>query len=648
MHWTFWVSALIPLAVAAPFNHTIQISVKDATDSQAVNVYLDYPRTTLKDHVFVYSDCNTLNLTDAHHTIAHIPGGDFGGDHTRLVWVVPEDAKNHGCIFAWEQNSVMIGQSQPLTFGEILKTTLFKRDRIMMSNESGIDAEGPWFNGVDTIKIKEIGAVDVKAAKSKSIGIIGGGISGMMTYYLLHSVGFKNLEISESTDRVGGRIWTEYFEEPESKYQYQEMGAMRIPITATFPLGNESLTLNFTSHQIVFQLAEALNKINGYDKSLNIDWIPFLQNSDNALSLIGNKRNTDGSIPTVGDVAKNSSLGASALHTPNLDSLTAKLNALMYNPEDMKLIASNIYEAHKKFLNVGLNGGGDEWSQTGYVHNALGYDLNTTDLAGELVTLAAPFWVSLYDNLFFSSKEWKTIDKGMSRLPNAFKPLIGKDLKYNRKIQEVHYLEEDKKVQVSWKNHYADRHFQTATYDYTFVAVPFTVVRKWKLPEFSHTLSNAISRLGYQSACKMALQFKSRFWEHLERPIFGSCNTVTDIPGMGNICYPGYNVNSSGPAVMLTSYNNDDYGERWVSTPEKEHAQHVLDGIFQLHGEIAYEQYTGNFKRVCWLEEESNAGGSWALPTVGQHQLYIPSYFKTENNFPRLWNRLFVEQFNFC
>jgi monoamine oxidase len=70
----------------------------------------------------------------------------------------------------------------------------------------------------------------------------------------------------------------------------------------------------------------------------------------------------------------------------------------------------------------------------------------------------------------------------MSRLPNAFKPLIGRDLKYKRKIQKVHYLEEDKKVQVSWKNHYTDRQFQTATYDYTFVAVPFTVVRKWKLP----------------------------------------------------------------------------------------------------------------------------------------------------------------------
>jgi hypothetical protein len=167
MHWTIWVSTLIPLAVAIPLHHAIQISVKDATDSQAVNVYLDYPRTTLRDHVFVYSNCNALNLTDAHHTIAHIPGGEFGGDHTRLVWVVPEDATNNGCISAWEQNTVLIGQSQPLALGEILKITLFKRDRIMMTNESGIDAEGPWFNGVDTLKSKEIGVVDVKAAKSK-------------------------------------------------------------------------------------------------------------------------------------------------------------------------------------------------------------------------------------------------------------------------------------------------------------------------------------------------------------------------------------------------------------------------------------------------------------------------------------------------
>lgn len=130
------------------------------------------------------------------------------------------------------------------------------------------------------------------------------------------------------------------------------MGAMRIPITATFPLGNETLTLNFTSHQIVFQLAETLNELNKHDESLAVDWIPFLQNSDNALSLIGNKRNPDGSIPTAGDVAKNSSLGAASLQTPELNKLMEQIGKIMYDPPTMNLIASNLYEAHKKFLGM--------------------------------------------------------------------------------------------------------------------------------------------------------------------------------------------------------------------------------------------------------------------------------------------------------
>lgn len=37
------------------------------------------------------------------------------------------------------------------------------------------------------------------------------------------------------------------------------------------------------------------------------------------------------------------------------------------------------------------------------------------------------------------------------------------------------------------------------------------------------------------------------------------------------------------------------------------------------------------FDRQCWLLDE-NAAASWAAPGVGQHELYIPSYFETENN----------------
>ncbi|KAJ5536161.1 hypothetical protein N7513_009347 [Penicillium frequentans] len=629
--WVWLATAFVCMVLGASSPQDIEISVKDTTTSNIANIHLKYPKTNFGEHVFTYGDCDAGDFKDQ-HTIANVPSGTYSGDDIRLVWVVPDTVHYHGCVSAWEQNR-LIGRSEPLNLSKTLHAKIARRDHVPMTNDSGIDAEGPWFNGVALLQNKEIGVLDVKKAKSKSIGILGAGISGLMTYLLLHSVGFTTLEISESTDRVGGRIRTEYFDLPDSKYQYQELGAMRIPMTATFPMGNETLTLNFTNHQMVFQLSEVLNKLNKHNETLKIDWIPFIYNSDNALSLSKNKRNPDGSIPTVGDVAKNSSIGASTLPTPRLDDLRSKLDKIMLDPTMMKLIASNIYEAHKKFLDIGLDGkGGDDWSQADYIHNVLGYDLNTTDLANKLLPDSTPFWGHMTDILFFSSKEWKTIDKGMIRLPNAFKPLIQDDLKYHRKIQKVEYLGSENKVQVSWKNHYTDRQFQNATYDYAFVSVPFTVIRKWELPEFSPTLAHAISNLGYGSACKVALEFKSRFWEHLDRPIFGSCNTQTDVPGIGSVCYPSFNINGTGPAVVLASYNQDDYGKRWVSTSKEEHAQYVLDSFARLHGEIVYEQYTGNFKRLCWLEEESNAGGSWVDAGVGQHKLYMPSYFNTENN----------------
>ncbi|KAJ5388544.1 hypothetical protein N7509_011085 [Penicillium cosmopolitanum] len=633
MLWILAGFSILPVTLAAALSGNIEISVNDVTAPNIVNVHLIYHEPDFKKHSFTYGSCDIASPVNSLHRVATIPSGPSSGHDSRLVWVVPDNVSPGGCIAAWDMEGARIGQSEPLSLDSILQDSFTKRDRIPMTNESGIDAEGPWFNGVTLLKSKDFGAVDAKKIKEKSIGILGAGISGLMTHFLLQSVGFQNIEISESTGRVGGRIRTEYFELPESNYQYQEMGAMRIPLTAPIPLGNETLTLNFTTHRIVFQLSETLNELNKQHESFKVDWIPFIQNSDNALSLNGKKRNPDGSIPTIGDVSKNSSLGASTIHTAVLEKLNAELGKIMYDPSMMKLIASNVYEAHKKFLDVGLNGrGGDQWSQVAYLHNLLGFDLNTTEIAGDLSNVDAPFWVNLYDNLFFSSTEWKTVDKGMSRLPNAFKPLVGDDLKYHRKIQKIEYLEDEKKVQVSWKKNYTDRGFQNAKYDYTFVAVPFTVVRKWELPDLSTTLSHAVASLGYTSACKVALEFKTRFWEHLSRPIFGSCNTKTDIPGIGNVCYPGFNMNSSGPAVILGSYNLDDYGERWVSTPEKEHAQYVLDAFAQLHGDIVYEQYTGNFKRLCWLEEESNAGGSWAFPSLGQHQLFIPSYFNTEKN----------------
>jgi hypothetical protein len=46
---------------------------------------------------------------------------------------------------------------------------LSKRASIPMTNVSGIDAQGPWFDGVEVLKEKEIGSVSVAEAKAKSM-----------------------------------------------------------------------------------------------------------------------------------------------------------------------------------------------------------------------------------------------------------------------------------------------------------------------------------------------------------------------------------------------------------------------------------------------------------------------------------------------
>lgn len=59
--------------------------------------------------------------------------------------------------------------------------------------------------------------------------------------------------------------------------------------------------------------------------------------------------------------------------------------------------------------------------------------------------------------------------------------------------------------------------------------------------------------------------------------------------------------------------------------------QYVVDAMVEIHGEVAREQYTGKYSRKCW-DLDPNQSGAWAQPTIGQQKLYLPAYYKTENN----------------
>lgn len=378
-----------------------------------------------------------------------------------------------------------------------------------------------------------------------------------------------------------------------------------------------------------------MNEINGHDANWSVDFIPWYQSNGNGLYYYNGIKLANGLPPTVDQVANNASLSVPTVYDASTQELQDKVDSVTSSEDVYAKLATNMFEAHREFLDngLGLDGlPGDQWSEFAYMVNYLDANLNDTDVVSGGAG-SESFWGDWYEGLYFSAATWKTIDGGLSRLPTSFHPLIDNSTIMGRKIERVQYDAETEQVTLQWRHNYTETAFQDSTYDFAVVAVPFSVIKHWRLPaDLGLTITNAISNMEYTAACKVALEFETRFWEHYANPICGSCSTSTDIPGIGSICYPSYNINGTGPASMLASYiSGGQWGGRWASASEEEHVEYVLQAMTEIHGDVIREQFTGNYNRRCWILDPLESA-SWASPTIGQHQLYLPEYFKTHNN----------------
>ncbi|RPA95378.1 hypothetical protein L873DRAFT_1745322 [Choiromyces venosus 120613-1] len=632
------IPIFLPLLFIVAATHStastpITLTTKTDLNTRIANIHITIsllPPNPLSIH---YGPCDPSSTHDYHHhhTIAKSinPRTTTTDTPFRIVWIIPKHAPYTGCLSAVDEiTGEVLGKSEEMLLKQKRKRSVGP-EKVKMDKSSGINTSGPWFDGIKYLEGKDVGVVDVRAAKEKRIGIVGAGMAGLLSSLILHSQGFRNFEILESSNRIGGRIRTVYLNGGPDDYQYQEMGPMRFPEKVRYAGTNETVTIK--DHQIVFQVAEKMNQINKNDPNFKVNFIPWIQSHPNNLVYYNGVRDSEGNIPTVAEIAANATLapGANQEVSPGLAEVSKRIAEIFQTPEKIRGIAENIYRAHKQFIDEGW----DNWSEFAFIRQHLGADLNVTDLSIDSRGLGSgdvSFWYLLYESLYFGATEWKTIDKGLETLPRSFIPFLGDKVKYGRKVVRLDYLEKEEKVRVSWKKTGSDKDYGSADYDYLLVAAPFTQVRKWRLPQFSSVMLRAIRRLSYDSACKVALLFKTRFWEASSRPNFGGC-TSTDIPLIMAFCYPSYQLNRTGPAVLLASYNYGDSATRSISMSETEHVNYALDAMAEIHGPTIYEQYAGKFARLCWLEDE-HTSGAWTEPTVGQHELYLPEYFKMQLN----------------
>ncbi|KAL3965249.1 hypothetical protein ACCO45_002253 [Purpureocillium lilacinum] len=316
------------------------------------------------------------------------------------------------------------------------------------------------------------------------------------------------------------------------------------------------------------------------------------------------------------------------------------MNHILKDEKTLRAIQKDIWRAHKRAMDDGL----DDWSEQAMMRNVFKASENVTD-AIWTATDYDVFWDEMVHNSNLAQDggadslgetEWKCVDGGFNRLSDAFLPHVSNRLTLNRKVTKLEAVSAatgGTKTRLSWyAGSGANRTSHSKEYDYTVMAVPFTMTRFMDLPDFSSVLGRAISEAGlrFKSACKVSLLFRERFWEHGERPILGGYSMPESL-AVGALYYPVYGLNETGRPGLITHYRGGDWSDRFVSMTDAQHAELVLDAIANLHGDSVRELYTGDYARLCWLQDEHTAT-SWCRPDVEQHKLYIPAYHRTEHN----------------
>lgn len=360
------------------------------------------------------------------------------------------------------------------------------------------------------------------------VGILGGGLAGLSAAFELRKLGFDITLFEAEEERIGGRVYTHYFD--ESKELYGELGAMR------FPVSHES-----TWHYI------DLFKLNTR---------PFIQTNENAFRYVRSirVRNRPEEVQQYIYPVFNMTPEERATLWPGLQAQVFDRFLLEMSPEVRKeilqvksLYAAQILEADyynvRQFMQKqGLSDGAIEMLSS--VDPFMGAYLNQSsfEILHELYPASFSF---LYE-----------IPGGMVNLPLAFYH----SLLNPRPLEYADEIDPDDLGYIRWKPghvvtglsqfhqggpvtvHYKQKGLalnQEETFDFIICALPFSNVRMLELnPIFSSNKMQAIRILNYSPSQKTIMLCKKRFWEEgpPDRRIVGG-GSATDMV-LNTLWYP--------------------------------------------------------------------------------------------------------------
>ncbi|MFI6446642.1 flavin monoamine oxidase family protein [Kitasatospora sp. NPDC050543] len=474
-------------------------------------------------------------------------------------------------------------------------------------------------------------------APRKKVLVVGAGVAGMTAARLLKQAGHEVVVIEANGNRVGGRVKT-FKGVFEDKQLHAEAGAMRLP----------------DFHPMVLALADKL----GLKRRLfyNADVTPGASAAGTVPPVVyrsftgetwSNGEASAFSAPTANFRTKISVNGTQTTRAAYAGSPRAVNNSFGTDLDGTVSAAVS-----KAFERVSVPGDAkiadqlsawaeifekyDGHSTHRFLTEEAGWDLARIQAAGTLENMTSRLHYSLVPTLIDhavispTNRYWE-LEGGTAVLTDALAKDLTNDLRLGRRMTRL--VQSETGVTIETMAESGDEEscdgapigpVETFEGDYAIITIPFSALRFCSIePLMSYEKRRAVTELHYDSATKVLLEFKHRFWEEGPNGFTGG-GCVSDSPSRFTY-FPSHSPDGSSGGVVLAAYTWSDDAMRWDSLTPGERYAFALNDMEKLFGRQVREQFTGVGATQSWARARY-ALGEAVMFTPGQlHELHPAS-----------------------
>ncbi|MFC3032637.1 flavin monoamine oxidase family protein [Pseudoalteromonas fenneropenaei] len=428
-------------------------------------------------------------------------------------------------------------------------------------------------------------------AAPTSVTIIGAGITGLCCAYELQKLGVLVTLLEADPQHIGGRIRTLR----ESDTLYAELGAMRIP----------------KGHHLTRY----------YLETLGLKLRPFVQESDKVFALARGQKVARNAAGYEALKAKYALTESERLMSVDdmwhlavvsvLDGLTLDEKQALYSKRftSPKLIELDRMSLKDAFIAAGLSAEAREYVTVIYGVSTLMQTALTEHLREELEGV----WFNGFDEVV----------GGTDLLPQRMFAAMQGKIKYYQGAKVVGIHNQSDRVDVCYQLRDGTKSIMSS--DFAICTLPFGVLGKIDFANsISHVKQRAFSQVNYDSATKVLIRTKNRFWE-LNEKIYGGGNIYD--AGLGHTWYPADNASakdpriSNAPSYLLASYTWGQHARRIDTMNNLELKEFIFLELKKVHPYLELTDIL-SVMRWSWGNHTHSAGAYAFFNPSDQHDYF--------------------------